>query len=103
MLSSCSGNLRNLGIIITNYSTDNQGHYPQNLDVLVKRGYIEKLPSCPNSDESYIYEIDGWDDDSFTVQCPNPEGHVGSRGPRSTTVSLYFTSGKGVKQVDSGY
>ena len=100
ILYSCSGNLRNMGIIITNYSTDHEGHYPQNLKVLVELGYIERLPTCPESDEPYILEIDGWDDDSFTVWCPNPTKHTGSMGPKSTTASLYYSAGKGVFQVD---
>ncbi|MCK4666971.1 hypothetical protein KAU33_09490 [Candidatus Dependentiae bacterium] len=100
ILSSCSGNLRNLGIVVTVYSTDHKGHYPQNLEVLIMLGYIERLPRCPHSKKSYIYEIDGWDDDSFTVRCPNPEKHIGKTGPESQTAELYFTSGKGVIQKD---
>lgn len=100
VLSSCSGNLRNLGIIITNYSTDQKGHYPQNLEVLTEQGYIKELPVCPLSGESYIYEIHGWDDDSFTVRCPNPTKHVGTVGPRNTKQSLYYKSTRGVKDID---
>ncbi len=100
ILSSCSGNLRNIGIIVTNYSTDHKGHYPQAMAQLTTLGYIETLPVCPNSDVAYVLTIAGWDDTSFTVDCPNPSNHVGSAGPRSTTASLYYTAGAGVKQVD---
>ena len=100
ILSSCSGNLRNLGIIVTNYSTDHKGHYPQNLDQLTTLGYIETLPTCPASDAAYTYTIEGWDDDDFTILCPNPTNHVGAAGPRSTTASLYYAAGSGVMQVD---
>ncbi len=99
-LSDCSGNLRNLGIVITNYSTDHQGHYPQNLKVLEIQGFIKILPKCPKTDEDYIYEIHGWNDEDFSVFCPNPEKHIGSAGPRSVTESLFYHSGEGVKQVD---
>ena len=97
---SCSGNLRNLGIIITNYSTDHKGHYPQNLGILEELGYVESLPTCPSSDKNYIYMVNGWNSPDFTVWCPNPEEHVGSSGPKSVTASLYYHSGEGVNQVD---
>ena len=100
ILSSCSGNLRNIGIIVTNYSTDHKGHYPQAMDQLTSLGYIESLPACPNSDVAYVLTISGWDDTGFTVDCPNPTNHVGAAGPRSVTASLYYTAGAGVKQVD---
>ncbi|MCK4667341.1 hypothetical protein KAU33_11355 [Candidatus Dependentiae bacterium] len=99
-ISRCSGNLRNLGIIVTNYSTDHNGHYPQNLKVLVELGYIEELPTCSIKNKPYLYSIDGWDDDDFTVWCPNPEKHVGTSGPKSTTASLYYHAGEGVIQED---
>ncbi|MCK4666134.1 hypothetical protein KAU33_05270 [Candidatus Dependentiae bacterium] len=104
VLSSCSGNLRNLGIIITNYSTDQKGHYPQNLEELTKYAYIEELPVCPETGESYIYEISGWDDIGFTIWCPNSEKHVGSKGPtgRRAPKSLYYSAGAGVRNVDGG-
>ena len=103
ILSSCSGNLRNLGIIITNYSTDHKGHYPQALGELETLGYIEALPTCPSSDVTYAgaYTVAGWDSPDFTVACPNPTQHVGSSGPRSTTASLYYAAGSGVNQIDS--
>ena len=99
-ISRCIGNLRNLGIIVTNYSTDHNGHYPQDLKVLVELKYIEELPKCSSTNKPYLYSIEGWDDDDFTVWCPNPEKHVGSSGPKSTTASLYYHAGQGVIQVD---
>ncbi|MCK4667818.1 hypothetical protein KAU33_13760 [Candidatus Dependentiae bacterium] len=99
LLSSCSGNLRNLGIIITNYSTDHKGHYPQNLEVIETLGYIEKLPVCPVSGKSYLYYSDGWNSTDFIASCPNPQEHVGSQGPKSVTSSLYYASGRGVIAV----
>ncbi len=109
VLSSCSGNLRNLGIIITNYSTDHKGHYPQNLEVLVEQKYILELPVCPVSGKSYLYYSDGWNSTDFIVSCPNPQEHVGSQGPKSVTRLLYYASGRGVSggytpsYVDSFY
>ncbi len=99
--SHCSGNLRNLGIIITNYSTDHKGHYPQNIEELTKQGYIKILPVCPLTGESYILEISGWNDDTFTIWCPNPKKHVKPKGPKSTWESLYYSAGAGVRQMDS--
>ena len=100
ILDSCSGNLRNLGIVVTNYSTDHEGHFPQNLKHLTTLGYIDTLPACPFMDKPYVYSIDGWDDDDFTIWCPNPEEHEGIKGPKSTTASLYYHKGEGVIQVD---
>ena len=101
-LSSCSRNLRNLGIIVTNYATDHKGHYPQNLEELTKYAYIEELPVCPETGESYIYEIHGWDDTTFTIWCPNAEEHVGTEGPKSRLKpkSLYYAPGTGPQAVD---
>ena len=103
-LSTCKGNLRNLGIIVTHYATDHKGHYPQNLEELTKYAYIEELPVCPETGESYIYEISGWDDIGFTIWCPNSEKHVGSKGPtgRRAPKSLYYSAGAGVRNVDGG-
>ena len=98
--TKCSGYLRSLGIIIWSYSQDHKGHYPQNLVRLKQLGYIEDLPVCPVSGKPYIYQVNGWDSPDFTVFCPNPEEHVGSSGPGSVTVSLYYVSGSGVNQVD---
>ena len=99
ILSSCSGKLRNLGLIITNYCIDQKGHYPQNLEVLTKQVYIEELPVCPLTGKSYIYDISGWDDVNFTLYCPNAEEHVGPEGPKSRMKpkSLYYSKGVGVK------
>ena len=85
VLSSCSGNLRNLKIIITNYSTDHKGHYPQNLQVLKDQGYTLQNPICPISGKPYIYQVDGWDSNDFTIMCPNPEKHDSSEGLRQTS------------------
>ncbi len=100
ILSSCTGNLRNLGIVITNYSTDQKGHYPQDMACLVTLGYIEALPPCPNSDVAYVYPPPGWDAITFMISCPNPENHVGNAGPKSVTLTLYYEAGKGVTQED---
>ena len=94
----CSGNLRNLGIIITNYSTDHQGHYPQNLDVLKTLGYIEILPVCSETGNQYILQVDGWDSPDFTVFCPNPEEHTHYETGKILK-SFYYASRKGVIEV----
>ena len=61
ILSSCQGNLRNLGIVCTSYSTDHKGHYVQSLPHLQTLGYIQEMPTCPVSDANYVYTIDAWD------------------------------------------
>ena len=94
ILESCSGNLRNMGIIITNYYKDHKKHYPQNLKVMIEQGYLETLPTCPNSDKNYILQINGWDDDDLTVWCPNPEIH-GYNYNRNDIINLYFYSREG--------
>ena len=99
-LQYCSGNLRNLGLIIYHYSSDHKGHYPQNLYILITNGYIEKLPTCTVTGKHYLLEIEGWDSKDFTVWCPNPEKHAGTKGPKSVTASLYYHSGEGIIQVD---
>ena len=77
---SCSGNLRNLGIIITNYSTDHQGHYPQNLIELETLGYIETLPTCPKTGESYILQVAVVDACRAKIRAPNRKNCCQERG-----------------------
>ncbi|MCK4668000.1 hypothetical protein KAU33_14695 [Candidatus Dependentiae bacterium] len=97
-LQDCTSNLRYIGIAIEEYSNDNGGHYPQNLKELVEKKYRLGDLSCPITDIEYRYEINGWDDDDFTVWCPNPNKHIGSWGLRSKTKVLYFHGGKDLKQ-----
>lgn len=99
LLYSCTGNLRNIGLIITNYSTDHKGHYPQNLEILVEQKYFSELPVCPVTGESYIYEIDGWNSFNFAVRCPNPEKHKVRKKLRYLLKQLQYSSGPGVRSV----
>ncbi|MDD3627560.1 MAG: hypothetical protein PHV06_09595 [bacterium] len=96
---SCHRQLINIGIIINQYHVDNK-HYPQNLEVLIDKKYLDELPRCWVEDKPYIYQIEGWDSKDFTVWCPNPEKHAGTKGPKSVTASLYYHSGEGIIQVD---
>ena len=96
---SCSGQLRNLGAIIRKYY-ENNNHYPQNLEVLVEQKYLKEIPRCWIEEKPYLYQVNGWDSEDFTVSCPNPEEHVGSSGPKSITASLYYHAKEGVVQVD---
>ena len=95
----CKSNLRNLGRVITNYYTDNEGYYPQNLQELIRSNYLESLPTCFLTDEYYIYEINGWDDDNFTIWCPNPNEHVILNRPNNSAVFSYYYS-SGVQHID---
>lgn len=97
ILSSCKGNLRNLGLMVETYSTDHKGHFFAGTDCspLVSDGYMKELPVCPINDADYDY-AGGWDSDYFTITCPAQTDHVGTGGPNSTTTSLFYRNESGV-------
>lgn len=51
-LLECKTNLKDLGTAMEMYSTDYDGHYPSQLQMLTPN-YLAELPSCPNSDGQY--------------------------------------------------
>ena len=71
------------------YYTDNNGHYPQNLEVLKENGYFEVLPTCPYSDNKYLVQVDGWTSKDLTILCPNPESHENVKN-KDKIIKLYF-------------
>lgn len=80
LLLACEGNLRNLGVVVEKYSVDHNGHFPQNLRVLEEQMYLSSYyPVCPVKNHEYIYQVDGWDDNDFTIWCPNPKKHIGDK------------------------
>lgn len=95
-LRVCKFNLMKMSQAIHRYKNDHDNHFPQNLDVVVDQGYIEKNPKvskCPLNKNLYILKIDGWDSDHFTLICPNsPIKHIGEFGPGQKTSELYYSS-----------
>ncbi len=97
LLYSCTGNLRNIGLIITNYSTDHKGHYPQNLEILVEQKYFSELPVCPVTGEPYLYDIAAWNAVDFAVRCPNPDKHEMPGKRKDKNKYLCYKSVIGIK------
>ncbi|MHC9538406.1 MAG: hypothetical protein AB9903_02710 [Vulcanimicrobiota bacterium] len=48
---ACKSHLGILGTACEMYSTDNNGYYPQKLELLVENGYLKELPICTKSAE----------------------------------------------------
>jgi|GEM_PF-2917369 len=46
MFPTCKRNCANLGTFCEMYSSDNDLYYPQNLEILVEKGYVKELPRC---------------------------------------------------------
>ncbi|MCK4666554.1 hypothetical protein KAU33_07385 [Candidatus Dependentiae bacterium] len=93
---SCAGNLRNLGIILTVYSTDHKGHYPQNLNVIKDLGYIANLPKCPLCGEDYILKIDSWYSVKFEIFCPCADKHQANKKEVKKVRILKYEAARGV-------
>ena len=68
-LDTCQSNLKNLATALEMFRSDN-GDYPLSLEQLVKtedgKGYMSKLPVCPNGDIAYIYSKNG---SSYSLKC----------------------------------
>ena len=47
-LTACKSNLKNIGTALEMYSTDWNGHYPRNLNLLTPN-YLKTIPECPNA------------------------------------------------------
>ena len=47
-LTACKYNLKNIGTALEMYSTDYNGQYPRNLDLL-KPNYLKSIPQCPKA------------------------------------------------------
>ena len=51
------------------YSTDNQGRYPPDLQVLVEQRYLRSIPSCPSAGKITYrggYSVTG---ETYTIAC----------------------------------
>jgi len=79
---SCQINLGTLERALEQYSIDNEGHYPVDLERLTPK-YLKTLPTCPATGEcTYAagYKT-AYDPDAFTVRCFDCRNVVGSRQP----------------------
>lgn len=48
-LDLCRSNVRGLSRALEMYASDFGGHYPPKLDILVKSGHIQAIPTCPTA------------------------------------------------------
>ncbi len=88
-MSGCPSNLKNIGIALEMYSTDNDGRYPERIQALTPN-YLKTLPTCPAADRdtySASYqtgpEAPGNDErylDFYRIACQG-ENHRATRGP----------------------
>ncbi|MCA9780995.1 MAG: hypothetical protein KC800_29955, partial [Candidatus Eremiobacteraeota bacterium] len=54
-LTACKSNLKNIGTALEMYSTDYNGHYPDNLEFLTPN-YLLSIPKCPAADKETYSE-----------------------------------------------
>ena len=69
-LTACNSNLKNIGTGLEMYSTDNNGHFPRNLNMLTPN-YLRMIPTCPAGGldtYSHSYQVHA-DPDAYTVYC----------------------------------
>ena len=75
-LTACKSNLKNIGTAMEMYSTDYEGHYPRNLDMLTPN-YLKTIPECP-SGQRVTYRADygpnapmntGQFEDYYYIEC----------------------------------
>lgn len=96
-LQLCKTNMFNLADAIEKYKSDHNNHYPQTIEALADGKYLEiymnNVKICPLNSNSYIYQINGWEADHYTIVCPNePIKHIGKFGPGEVTTELYYSS-----------
>ncbi|MHC9539135.1 MAG: MG2 domain-containing protein [Vulcanimicrobiota bacterium] len=89
--NDCWSNLKNMGIALEMYSSDNQGRYPHSLSLLTP-GYLRSLPTCPSAGRitySYTWTVIP---DCYTVWC-NGSYHIHNHRPNfpeyDAVVGLY--------------
>ena len=76
--TACRGNCRNIGTALKTYADNNDGHYPESLEMLTPK-YLKTIPTCPSSrtNKGYIhsYKVSP-DSGAFTFYCEG-ESHNG--------------------------
>jgi prepilin-type N-terminal cleavage/methylation domain-containing protein len=66
-LTNCKANLKNISTALQLYNNDNEGMYPDTMDVITPT-YINIIPTCPMGGTNYTYEHASAPE-SFTVFC----------------------------------
>lgn len=69
-MEACERNEKDIQTALEMYSTDNQGHYPRQLNLLTPN-YLRQIPQCPvaHSDTySATFELKDWPD-AYTIWC----------------------------------
>jgi len=69
-LEESKKHLENLGRACEVYAKDNNGSYPDRLELLVEKGIMVKTPACPITGKSYIY-LSG--PGLFIIKCPEED------------------------------
>jgi prepilin-type N-terminal cleavage/methylation domain-containing protein len=91
--TSCMNNLKQIGLAMHLYATDNMERFPDSLQALVDGAYVDTLEvfKCPSSssstpasaeagDYSYQTSLTESDDSSTPIACDKPENHRGKGG-----------------------
>ena len=86
-LKACGQNLKNLATALELYSTDNRGHYPPHLNLVIGPAYLTAMPTCPSAGRvTYDYTVSAMPD-NFTLVCKghyHADAHVKADNPRYT-------------------
>lgn len=92
-LAQCSANLKNVGVALEMYSTDNAGRYPASLAALVP-DYLQVLPTCPSAGAetfSASYTRVAIPFDAYTVFCRGDnhrDAGLGSNLPQTSSSNV---------------
>lgn len=97
-LDECQGNLKNIGLALEMYATDNLGHYPQHLAAIAPL-YLKAIPTCAaaaSNTYSESYEVSA-NPDAYTVYCRGrshlAEGIAADNPRYLSTVGLQVAKG----------
>lgn len=82
-ITGCRSNLKNIGIALAMYRTDNCGYYPTSLDKLTPK-YLKTVPSCSEAHSSTYAYIYSSTHKQYTVYCKGKyhEKYVGENFPQ---------------------
>lgn len=91
--TSCMNNLKQIGIALHLYATDNMERFPKTLQELIDGGYLDTLEifKCPSANSSIPSSADGGDysykagltesaDSDEAIACDKAENHKGQGG-----------------------